>query len=505
LKIRLLLIEDSPEDEALILRQLDKGGLEVAHERIQTEQELKERLEDGRWDAVISDFNLPQLDAFAALEVLKASGLDLPFIVVSGTVGEDVAVTCMRQGAHDYVMKANLKRLPETVRREVKEAQLRKERRSLESQIRQAQKMEAMGQLASGVAHDFNNLLTVIISFTQFVHDDLPEDHPGRQDLREVLDCGARAARLTRQLLAFSRKTAPEPQLLDLNEVISASDKMLARLLGKRIDYVTVPAAGPMLTLADRGLLEQVLVNLVVNARDAMPDGGKLTVETSVAMHDGKTCVQLAVTDNGVGMPPPVRARIFEPFFTTKGEGRGTGLGLSTVLGIVKQLRGDITVYSEEKRGTTFKVYLPRAEQPGAQEAPAAAREQRRGSETVLVVEDQASVRQAVQRALSSTGYHVLEASRAKDALAIAQARPEALHLVLTDLVLPEMDGKEMVGQLKVLKPELQVLYMSGYAGGAMFHQGVVEPGMSFIQKPFTPEMLIAKVRAALDAAPRPA
>ncbi len=436
----------------------------------------------------------------SALQLVKDSQLDLPFIIVSGTVGEDVAVAAMRSGAHDYVMKANMRRLPETLRREVKEAQLRRERRSLEEQVRQAQKMEAVGQLASGVAHDFNNLLTVIMSFSQFVHDDLPADHRGRADLKEVVECASRAAGLTRQLLTFSRRSVFDPQPIDVNSVLASSEKMLKRLVGAHIDYRTLPCAEQAGTIADRGLLEQVVVNLVVNARDAMPEGGKLTVETALLERDGRPFVMIAVTDTGVGMTPDVQARIFEPFFTTKGEGRGTGLGLATVLGIVKQAGGDIAVYSSPGKGTTFKVYLPHFA-PGEEREQAELPRAAPGNETVLVVEDQGPVRAAVYRTLSSTGYRVLEASRGRDALELVERRREPIDLVLTDLMLPEMTGQEMVQRMRELNPRVRVLYMSGYAGGALAHQGVVEPGMTFLQKPFTPDVLVHKVRAALDAA----
>ncbi|MBK7863535.1 MAG: response regulator [Archangiaceae bacterium] len=497
------MIEDSPDDETLLIRALSQAGFVIEHLRVETAEDMRAALQSQTWDVVISDYRLPRFDAIGALNQLKLSKLDLPFIIVSGNIGEDAAVAAMRGGAHDYVMKSNLRRLPETLRREVKEAQLRRERRSLEEQVRQAQKMEAVGQLASGIAHDFNNLLTVILSFSQFVYDDLPVDHKGREDLREVVDCAARAAGLTRQLLTFSRRSVFDPQLIDLNTVLATTEKMLKRLLGKGIDYTTLPCADTAWAFVDRGLVEQVVVNLVVNARDAMPDGGKLTVETQVVSRDGKPFVMIAVTDTGVGMTPEVQQRIFEPFFTTKGEGYGTGLGLATVMGIVKECGGDIEVTSAPGRGTTFKVYLPRA--PEATEARPAPQPStlERGHETVLVVEDQAPVRAAVHRVLASTGYRVLEASRGRDALTLVEAVRTPVHLVLTDLQLPEMSGPDMVKKLRALSPEMKVLYMSGFAGGALSRQGIVEPGMSFLQKPFTPDVLMHKVRAALDGGGR--
>jgi two-component system, cell cycle sensor histidine kinase and response regulator CckA len=494
LTLRLLLIEDSAEDAELLVRALRQGNVELTLERVEAEPELRSALKH-KWDAVISDFNLPQLDPLHALALVKAADSDLPFIIVSGTMGEDVAVAAMRAGAQDYVMKSSLKRLAETLKREVKEAGLRRERRSLEEQVRQAQKMEAVGQLATSIAHDFNNLLTVILSFSQFAHDDLPNEHPSRQDLREVVECAQRAAGLTRQLLSFSRKTVYDPQLIDVNAVLHASDKMLRRLLGARIDYATLTSQEPAYVVADRGLVEQVVVNLVVNARDAMPAGGKLTVETSV---QGER-VMIAVTDTGVGMSEQVKARIFEPFFTTKQPGYGTGLGLSTAHGIVKQAGGELSVYSETGRGTTFKVYLPYRAPDASVGARADAPRVVRGTETVLIVEDQDPVREAVQRILTSHGYTVLQAARPGDALQLGR-KSTRLDLVLTDLVLPEMNGAELVQQLQSRRPGLRVLYMSGYAGGALTHQGAVEPGATFLQKPFTPDALTHKVRAVLDA-----
>jgi two-component system cell cycle sensor histidine kinase/response regulator CckA len=498
--LRLLLVEDSPDDELFLLRALKGADLAVEHVRVETGDALSRALETGAWDVVISDFHLPHLDACMALELVHASKTDLPFIVVSGTVGEDFAVDMMRRGAHDYVMKSNLRRLPETIRREVKEARHRRERRSFEEQARRAQKMEAVGQLASGVAHDFNNLLTVMISFSQFVHDDLPEGHAGRGDLKEVVECGNRAALLTRQLLAFSRKSVYDPQLLDLNELIASSEKMLKRLLGVTIDYATMPSREPAWLFADRSSLEQVLVNLIVNARDAMPKGGKLTVETARVDTDAGPRLMLAISDTGVGMPEDVQKQIFEPFFTTKGPGRGTGLGLSTVQAIVQECKAELSLHSAVGRGTTFKIFFPPANHAVTRATAAKAERPPGGSETVLVVEDQEPVRIAVKRALCAHGYRVIEAARPLDALKLIEAPAKPVQLVLTDMVLPEMSGAELVERVRQVSPHVAVLFMSGFAAGALAHQGAVGPGTAFLQKPFTPDALVHKVRAALDA-----
>jgi signal transduction histidine kinase len=361
-QLRVLFIEDSADDEALLVRALTAAGFHLEHQRVETEEALRAALAEGPWDAVICDWSLPCLDALRALKLLSDSRLDLPFLIVSGTVGEEAAVEAMRAGAHDYVMKSNLRRLPETLRREVREAGLRRDRRSLEEQVRKAQKLGTVGLLASGVAHELNNLLTVVLGGSQLVHGDLPESHASRKDLDEVIECARRATALTRQLLALGRgSNAHEPQQVDLNGVLESTGQLLRRLVGKHIEYLVRPGEQRAATVADPGLLDQVLVNLVLNARDAMPDGGTLTVSTRVVERAGLPFVVLTVTDTGVGMTAEVRSRIFEPFFTTKPGDRGTGLGLSTVLGIAKQYGGDVLVQSEPGRGTLFEVYLPQA------------------------------------------------------------------------------------------------------------------------------------------------
>ncbi|MBL8951816.1 MAG: response regulator [Myxococcaceae bacterium] len=502
-RLRLLLIEDSADDEALVLRALRQGELDVDPLRVEDLVSLKSALRQQHWDVVVSDYQLPTLDARDALALVRERAPDLPFIIVSGAVSEDVVVEAIKLGADDYVMKSNLTRLPTTIRRELKDAQLRRERKSLEEQVRQSQKMEAMGQLACAVAHDFNNLLTVIINFTQFVHDDLGDEHPSRADLHEVVECGHRAAILTRQLLAFGRKSVVSPAVIDLNAELQSCERMLKRLLGPRIDYVTLPTEMPSWVFVDRGLVEQVLVNLVVNARDAMPGGGKLTVETAlVEKHpDFDTPhVMLAITDTGIGMTEDVQQRIFEPFFTTKGVGHGTGLGLSTVAAIVKQCKAQLAVYSAPGRGTTFKLYFPCAARPsGGAAASSEAVRPKGGNERILVVEDHEPVRLAVTRTLTAKGYRVVEARTPYDAIALLGDSAEPFDLVLTDVVLPDMSGDQLVSHIRVGRPDIAVLFMSGYAAGALGHQGVVPPGTTFLPKPFTPDGLVGKVRAALD------
>jgi PAS domain S-box-containing protein len=386
------------------------------------------------------------------------------------------------------------------------------ERRQLELQLAQSQKMEAVGRLAGGVAHDFNNLLTVISGYAELLLDGTSSGNPTRTSLEEIRKAGERAAALTRQLLAFSRQQVLAPQVLDLNAAIAEMDKMLRRLIGEDIDLVILPGANVGRIKADPGQIEQVIMNMAVNARDAMPEGGKLTIEAANVDLDGSYAqrdteaapgryVMLAVTDNGSGMDQETQARIFEPFFTTKAQGKGTGLGLATVYGIVKQSGGFIWVYSELGQGTTFKIYLPRVEEIAAAVEPVRARPApHRGSETILVVEDEEALRSLIRTVLEANGYTVLAASGGIEALGICKIQSCAIHLVLTDVVMPQMTGRELVKRMASLRPETKVLYMSGYTDNAMVHHGVLDGGTPFLQKPFTPDALARKVREVLAA-----
>jgi len=388
------------------------------------------------------------------------------------------------------------------------------ERNHLDERLRQAEKMEAVGQLAGGVAHDFNNLLTIINGYGDILLEQLSPEDKQRGHVMEILSAGNRAANLTRQLLAFSRRQALLPVVLDLNAVVQNLDKMLRRLIGEDIGLVTLASEGLWNVKADPGQMEQVIMNLAVNARDAMPQGGKLTIETANVYLDQNYAeahpnvnpgshVMLAVSDTGVGMDSQTQARIFEPFFTTKGPAQGTGLGLSTVFGIVKQSGGHIWVYSELGVGTTFKVYLPRVEEPLLHAEPVIAQtDLRQGSETVLVVEDEEAVRMLVCRVLESNGYRVLEARHGAEALVICDEHKEPIHMLMTDVIMPEMNGRELAERVSAQRPEMKILYISGYTDNAILRHGVLEPGTNFLQKPFTPNTLVRKVRAVLDGGP---
>ncbi|MGH7396493.1 MAG: response regulator [Candidatus Rokuibacteriota bacterium] len=385
------------------------------------------------------------------------------------------------------------------------------ERRHLESQLRQAQKMEAVGQLAGGVAHDFNNLLTVIGGRCYLMLGKLDPDDALRREVELVRSAAERAGRLTHQLLAFSRKQVLEPRVLDLNETVSGIEPLLRRLIGEHIEVAVTQGSDLGRVKADAGQIEQVILNLAVNARDAMPQGGQLVLETANVTLDEVAArrapdlapgsyVVLSVTDSGHGMDAATRAQIFEPFFTTKDVGKGTGLGLATVYGIVKQSGGFIDVESESGRGAAFKVYLPRVEEAVAVgDPPRAPGTRPRGSETVLLVEDDESLRTLAREILTVQGYVVLEASSPRDALRIHQTHAGQIHLLLTDVVMPEMNGPQLADHLKIARPDMAVLFMSGYTGAALAQHGPELAG-HLLQKPFTPDGLSRRVREVLAA-----
>ena len=497
--LRALLVEDSPADAELLMHELTRAGFDVTCERVETADDMKAALASGDWEIVLSDYSLPTFSGPDALQLKQAVGSDIPFIIISGTIGEETAVSALKAGAQDFLLKGRLARLVPAIDRALQDAAERRERKRLEEQLNHAQKMEAVGQLAGSVAHDFNNVLTAILGFCELALGGMAPDSPERSDLLEIRNAGERAAGLTRQLLAFSRQQVLQPKIHDLNGLVNGVVPMLRRLVIENIEVVVSLESTPAKIKIDATQLEQILINLVVNARDAMPLGGRLTIATHSDPAAGT--VALIVSDTGTGMDEATRARIFEPFFTTKGAGKGTGLGLATVQRIVKQCDGSIEVASEPGNGTEFRVNFPRVAHTAAAplESQAGA-DGSSGSETVLLAEDDPSVRALARLSLRRCGYTVLEAGNAAEAVAIADDYTNPIHLLLSDVIMPNSaGGSSLIDRLRHRRPDLRVLYMSGYTDDAILQHGVLDEGTAFLQKPFTPQALTQKVRGVLD------
>lgn len=508
----ILHLEDDLNDASLVESMLQTDGFTCGTTRVQTRAEFVQRLERGGVDLILSDFALPKFDGMSALEIAHAQWPEIPFILVSGTVGEEFAIESLKSGATDYVLKERLARLVPAVRRALQEVEDRGKRQQLEHQFVQSQKMEVLGQLAGGVAHDFNNILAVIMGYTDMMMDALAPDHPLRKDAGEIRHAAERATALTRQLLVFSRKEILQPVVLDLNAVVGNIDKMLRQLIGENIELNVVLGKAIGRIKADAGYVGQVLMNLVVNGRDAMPNGGKVTIETSritLGENDPRAdtgvtpgdYVVLSVSDTGTGMTDNVKAHLFEAMFTTKPKGKGTGLGLTTCQTIVQQSGGHIVVSSELGKGTTFLVHFPCVNQPLDHSTRTGQTQPRpRGTERLLVVEDEPAVRQLARMVLEAQGYEVLCASTGEEGLrAVREQNGPPIHLVITDVIMPKMDGNVMADSLKSAYPELKILFTSGYNDDAIAHHGVLKPGVAFLPKPYTPTTLARKVRDLLD------
>jgi len=639
--LTILNIEDSEEDYKLVLRHLTKAGYELYSEKVETAEAMRSALASREWDIVISDYRMPTFSGLEAFRVLKESGLDIPFIIISGTIGEETAVNTLLAGVNDYLMKGNLSRLAPAVERGIEEVKNRRiqrcteaalrrseeryrllfeknplpmwvydvdtliflavniaaeehygysaeefrtmtikdirpaedaaaleanlsqtpgmidvgdewrhkkkdgsiinvevtshalmfdgkkarlvlandvtkriqaeeELRKSEEQLKQSLKLESIGRLAGGIAHDFNNMLTAINGYSELTLRRLDENDPLRPNIEEIKKAGERSAELTKQLLAFSRRQMLQSKVLDINQVVSDTVLMLERLIGEDIDLVTVLDSNTANIEADPGQLSLVILNLVVNSRDAMPDGGTITIETKNVFLDDAYArqhvsvkpgpyVMLSIGDTGIGMDAQTQQQIFEPFFTTKEVGKGTGLGLSTVYGIIKQSNGNIWVYSEVDKGTVFKIYLPQITESSSPIEEAKPTDSFLGTETILVVEDEDMVRNLTVEVLESCGYEVLQARNGIEALDFCKSYKEKIDLLITDIVMPQIGGRELAERMLHEDPSLCVLFTSGYTDDAIVRHGILEEDANFIQKPFNLDDLGKKVSELLD------
>lgn len=517
--LRVLHLESNRHESDRVETMLTGGDIPCVIHRVESRAAYISALTDGRVDLILAEYNLPRCDGRTALELARRLAPGVPVIFVSATVLEKQRIELQSGGATDCIPKEELDRLVPSVRRVRREQQERAGRLQAEAalsesraQFRQVQKLEAVGRLAGGLAHDFNNLLTVIMGQSQVLLSEMDREDPLRGRVEEMHKAGDRARILIRQLLAFSRKQPSEAKVLNLNRILVDFEPMLRRLIGEDIQLILRPSMDDLRVKADPALLEQVVMNLAVNARDAMPTGGKLTIETAVTDLDHTPLyhisplapgayVRLSVADSGCGMTPEVQAHMFEPFFTTKEEGKGTGLGLATVFGIVTQGGGGLDVTSKTGEGTRFDVYLPRVEA----EIETSVSEQAimpspRGHETILLVEDDENVRVLMADELRKYGYRIVEARNGVEACLVATPYIKKLRLLLTDIVMPGMSGVELARNLRVIKPGLKVLFISGYTDD--IGVGAGDPATLYLQKPFTPEVLAEKVREVLNLEP---
>ncbi|MDO8805903.1 MAG: response regulator [Elusimicrobiota bacterium] len=509
-RLQLLIMDDEKSHIEAIRRAFAEAGGTVDIHAVGTLREYRERVAVHPPDIALVDLNLPD---GRGVEVLSYPLEDAPFpaLVMTAFGTQQIAVEVMKAGALDYVVKSPevFADMPHTVERVLREWALLQRNKRVEAELRQSQKMESVGRLAGGVAHDFNNLLTAITCGS--LMKELAADDPKRGDVKEILAAADRAASLTSQLLAFSRKQMLSPKIVNLNASVGGMVEMLTRLIGEDIRLKTRLAARSCQVKVDQGQMDQLIVNLAVNARDAMPKGGTLVLETAIVT-PGKDffskytelprgpLVCLSISDTGIGMSEEVKEHLFEPFFTTKDKSKGTGLGLATVFGIVKQSGGEIEVESEPGRGTTFRIYLPHIE------AGLIARDKDKdqgvvlkGTETVLLVEDEDNLRRLGERLLRMSGYKVIVAANGKEALEAVERHGKPVDLLLTNIVMSGMSGRELALELARRKLAHRTLYMSGYTDDAIVQHGVLEPGIAFIYKPFTIKALSLRLREVLD------
>lgn len=514
--LRVLFVEDSPDDVELIARELSRHGFQCQSKAVESRADFIASLKSGQWDVILSDHSMHGFTSMEALRILRDQDSDIPFIIVSGTIGEDSAVDAMRAGAADYVLKQNLRRLGPAVERELREAANRRMQRSTqaalhasEQRLRHAQKMESVGRLAAGIAHDFNNLLTVILGFTEFLIERLPSDEDLHRDASEIRAAAQRATGLTKQLLAFSRQQVLERRVVDLVAAVNDLQPMIARLIGEDVHCEFDLATSPQWVLIDPGQFEQVLMNLVVNARDAMPGGGLLRIGIGREKLDplgaedlelpAGTYVAVSVSDTGEGIDDDTLQYIFEPFFTTKAPGEGTGLGLSTVFGIVRQSGGVIAVESKIKKGTTFRVYFPLTA-PGAAETSRqpVALEAGTTPSTILLAEDEQGVRTFLEMVLTRAGHKVIASGTGPDAVLAGKNAGRPIDLLIADVVMPGLSGPEVAEQLRRTYPRMRTLFLSGYANHSALPERITAEPAGFLQKPFTIDTLMVKVRERL-------
>ncbi|MBF8298850.1 MAG: histidine kinase, partial [candidate division NC10 bacterium] len=508
--LRVLLVEHGTADIELCLDVLKRAGFTLDLRVAATAEQFAACLRDADFDVIIADYRLPEWNGMEALDLLLQEDRDIPFILVTGWLGDESAVECIKRGVTDYVLKDRLGRLPEAVRSALREKALRVERRALEQQLRQAQKYEAIGQLVGGIAHDFNNVIGAILGWAEMGMDEVPPDSRAHSYFKKTRAQADRAAALIRQLLAFARRQILEPRNLSLHQSVVDLTSMLESLLDKNIEVKTVLAPDLAIVCADPTQIEQILLNLCINARDAMPGGGRLVIETENVDIDDEYCrlhpysrpgryARLTVSDTGTGMDPDTLEHIFEPFFTTKEAGRGTGLGLATAFGIVKQHGGFLHVYSELRQGSVFHIYLPAVEaRPDLISIPEE-EAARGGSETILLAEDHEGLRETARSTLEKLGYRVLPFPDGAAALDHFRRQPDRIDLALLDVVMPHLNGPEAYALMEVVRPGLPVLFTSGYTSETPVFTEAQKRGLPILPKPYSSSQLARKVREALD------
>ncbi|MGC1414510.1 MAG: response regulator [Candidatus Acidiferrum sp.] len=507
--MRLLIVEDSEDDAALLLLLLRQAGFEINSERVDSAGALARALNEN-WDIIISDHSMPHFSGTEALKTVRARDADVPFIFVSGTIGEDVATDAMRTGAQDYVMKTNLKRLVPAVQRELRDAGERKERRRLDRRVQQLQKYEAIGRLVGGIAHDFNNMIGAILGWAEMGCEETQPGNGLHNRFQKIRDQSVRAGKLTSQLLAFAGGQVLQTRKINLNILVKEEMGLLSRIIGEDIEVRVHVAPDLRVTLADPTQIEQVLMNLCLNARDAMAGGGQLLIETQNVELGAEFCrnhaygrpgsyVLLSVTDTGVGMDTATMDTMFEPFFTTKETGKGTGLGLATVHGIVNQHGGFILTSSEPGKGTSFQVYL--AADNGVHEPDDAAcmNQPLRGTETILLAEDHDGLRDTAQEMLQALGYRILAASDGTKALELFKQNADEIDLIVMDVVMPSLSGPEAYLEMSAMRPGIRVIFTTGYTPKAKALVSMVERGAVVLRKPYSLTSLSQTVRGALQ------